>query len=262
MEDEKLKSCCAAFYENDLATLILGENFHPGGDQLTVHLGEVMGLSAGKKVLDVACGPGRSSMVVAQEFSCTVTGIDLSQKNIDKASDCATEAGLDATFKVCDAEALDFDDESFDAIICECALCLFPNRETALSEMFRVLKPGGKLGITDMTISGELPPDLMDVIAYVSCITGALSLEGYEGALTRAGFEVKVVEDQSEVLYDIMLRIDRFLLSIELMERISKIEVPVEMEMTPQEAKQKLEVARQCVDKGDVGYGLLFAIKP
>jgi hypothetical protein len=61
MEPAEIKSCCTTFYENDLLAKFLGENFHPGGEALTIHLGETLGLNENSYVLDVACGPGASA---------------------------------------------------------------------------------------------------------------------------------------------------------------------------------------------------------
>ncbi len=170
-----MKSCCANFYENDLVASFFGDSFHPGGEQLTIHLGQELGITEDHRVLDIACGSGTSAIVLAREFRCKVMGIDLSEKNLDKARKKAKDEELEERldFKVSDAEKIDFPDGTFDFVICECALCTFPDTNTAVNEMFRVLKGGGKVGITDVVVENELPEALKNIVSMVLCIAGA-----------------------------------------------------------------------------------------
>jgi len=139
----EIKTCCSAVYGSDWARLLLGDSMHPGGIKLTERLGRLLELSPGSRVLDVAAGRGTSAWALARSFGCHVTGIDLSSACIDAARHEANDSGLAArlSFEVGDAEALPFDDGEFDAVICECAFCTFPDKVRAANEMARVLKP-------------------------------------------------------------------------------------------------------------------------
>ncbi|PMV36411.1 methyltransferase type 11, partial [Pseudomonas sp. FW305-3-2-15-C-R2A1] len=85
------------------------------------------------RVLDVAAGRGASALILATLFGCEVVGLDYSRKNVEMATHEAARHGLGdkVAFYCGDAERLPFEDDAFDAIICECALCTFPDKEAA-----------------------------------------------------------------------------------------------------------------------------------
>ena len=170
-----LKACCAAVYGQEWLALLVGESLHPGGLALTRHLGRRLRLGPADRVLDIACGTGTTSVFLAQEFGCHVTGVDYGATQIERATAAAAAAGVaDRTaFEVGDAESLPFDDSSFTAVICECAFCTFPSKARAAGEMYRVLAPGGRVGITDLTVNGLLPEALQGVAAWVACVVDA-----------------------------------------------------------------------------------------
>src|SRR5665213_4033967 len=120
-ESAELKSCCAAVYQSDLARMLLGDSFHPGGQRLTARLGEQLGLGPGVRVLDVASGKGESAIFLARQFGCQVAGVDFGAQNVREASSNATAAqvALLVSFVEGDAEHLDFPDACFDAVVCE-----------------------------------------------------------------------------------------------------------------------------------------------
>ena len=92
---EDVKSCCATLYESDMARMLLGDSFHPGGLSLTKRLGDLLGLKPGMRVLDVASGKGESAIFLAQTFGCAVTGIDFGAVNVEQASARAHDAKVD-----------------------------------------------------------------------------------------------------------------------------------------------------------------------
>src|SRR5260370_39212224 len=151
--NETLKQCCAKLYESDLAKVLLGDSFHPGGLRLTERLGSLLRLRPESHVLDVASGKGTTALFLAERFGCHVVGIDYSGQNIAAANQLASGKRLSSLvrFQCGDAEGLRFPDKSFDAIICECAYCTFPNKTDAAREFARVLCPGGRVGLSDLT---------------------------------------------------------------------------------------------------------------
>ncbi len=186
------KACCAAAYSSDLARLVLGDNFHPGGAALTRRLGRVAALRDGERVLDVASGPGTTALLLAREFGATVDGLELSTDSVERARAAADAAGLKANvrFHVGDAEHLPFPDESFDVVTCECAFCTFPDKEKAAAEFARVLKPNGRLAFTDVTLAAdELPVELACLAGWAACLADAKPLQVYAQILTAAGLE-------------------------------------------------------------------------
>jgi ubiquinone/menaquinone biosynthesis C-methylase UbiE len=143
-----IKQCCAAVYDSDAVKLLLGDSLHPGGTALTERLGRMLNLGPQARVLDVAAGRGTSALALAMRFGCEVIGLDYSHGNIEAQRD-SSERGLSRTVRFCcgDAERLPFADGSLDAIVCECALCTFPNKQSAAAEFARA--PPGRLDRTE-----------------------------------------------------------------------------------------------------------------
>jgi arsenite methyltransferase len=144
---EQIKSCCAAAYGQDAVTLMLGESYHPGGLGLTRRLADGMRLRSGQRVLDVAAGPGVTARLLVAEYGVSVDGVDLSESTVERARVSVEESGLSDSirFHLGDAERLPLSDNTFDALVCECAFCTFPAKTTAATEFTRVLRPGGKV---------------------------------------------------------------------------------------------------------------------
>lgn len=183
---EEVQSCCANIYESDLARLLLGDSFHPGGLTLTQRLGELLALDPSKRVLDVAAGKGASAIFLARRFGCEVEGVDYSARNVAEATRAAQEAGAGGLvrFHQGDAERLPFEDGEFDAVVCECAYCTFSNKAAAAREFYRVLRPDGSVGLSDLTRTGELGPELQTLLAWVACLGDARPVEEYASHLS------------------------------------------------------------------------------
>lgn len=220
----EIKACCAASYGNDAVALVLGESYHPGGLSLTRCLAEQLRLRSGQRVADIAAGPGATARLAA-DYDVTVDGVDLGQSTIERARTATADAGLAAKvrFHLGDAERIPLPDSTCDAVVCECAFCTFPDKATAAAEFARVLRPGGRIGITDVTVAeGGLPVEMTTLAAWVACIA------------------------------DARLRVLRMTASTQL------AEAGVNSDAVPRYAA----LARQAVVDGLIGYGLLVAEKP
>jgi arsenite methyltransferase len=193
-DDQAVKSCCANVYQSEWARLLLGESFHPGGTALTAHLGAALRLLPGQRVLDVAAGQGTSAIHLAQRFGCSVLGIEYSPVAVERATRAAQEAGVAhlVAFEQGDAEQLPVPAASCDVVVCECAFCTFPNKALAASEFARVLSPGGRVGLSDLTRRGEIPAELQGLLAWIACLADAQPLETYVRSLTDAGLTVRL----------------------------------------------------------------------
>jgi arsenite methyltransferase len=229
--DREIKICCATFYQSDLVRMLMGDVLHPGGLALTRHLGEVLALGPGDRVLDVACGRGASAVHLAEQFGCHVTGLDYGPEDVAAAQARAAAKGVAhlTAFRQGDAEGLPFDDGSFDAVVSECSFCTFPDKATAAAEMARVLGSGGRLGLTDMTVSGPLPDDIQSLLAWVACVAGAGTPEEYVATLREAGFTDFTVEDQRDALLEMVDDVRRKLLGVELavgLGKLSRSQIP------------------------------------
>ena len=261
MEEPSIKQCCVAFYGSDFARMLLGDSFHPGGTRLTERLGELLALSPESHVLDVASGRGISAFHLAESFGCKVTGVDLSEENVRLATAEASQRGLagQISFQHGDAERLPFGDEVFDAIICECAFCTFPSKPVAAGEFYRVLKPGGQLGLSDLTRSEAEIPGLEGLLSRIACIGDALPTERYSATLKEAGFHVSRIEDHSDALVEMVRQIQAKLLGADIMAGLKKIALPGVDFAT---GRQFAQAALQATSSGTLGYIVIAATKP
>ena len=257
---ETLKQCCAKLYESDLAKILLGDFFHPGGLKLTERLGSLLPLIQENRVLDAASGKGATALFLAERFGCQVVGIDYSGQNVADASELASAKGLSSLvrFERGDAESLPFPDKSFDAIICECAFCTFPNKTNAAREFARVLRPGGRVGLSDLTRGPSLPNELDGLLAWIACIADAQPVDGYAEYLRSAGFELEKVELHDEALTEMVQQIRMRLLSAEVLVGLKKLALP-NVDFTS--AKQMAQNTLSAIQQGQLGYAVLIAVK-
>ncbi len=257
----EVKACCAAVYQSDWARLLLGDSFHPGGLALTEHLGMLLNLTPGKRVLDVAAGQGTSAIFLAQRFGCQVVGIDYGEEAMRKATQTAEQAGVAhlVHFEQGDAERLSAADKAFDAVICECAFCTFPEQRSAASEFARVLRPGGQVGLSDLTRAGAVPAELQGLLAWIACLADAQPLDQYTRYLAGAGLAIDRVEPHDHTLDKMVQNIRTKLLGAELLVKLKRIDLPgVDFE----QAKRLARVAADAVKAGQFGYAIITASKP
>lgn len=257
LERAEIKACCATVYGSELARLLIGDVMHPGGIGLTLRLGARLGLEPGDRVLDVAAGRGVSGRALARRFGCQVVGIDLSDTNV-AAARRETTGSERVEFAVGDGEALDFDDGEFDVVICECAFCTFPDKERAASEMARVVKPGGRVGIADLVRRGELPTALQTLSAWVACIADARTTSEYVAHLNQAGFVEASIEAHDYALAELVRQIRLRLLTAAIFERLGKLEVPA---ANLDSAVDLARDAERAINERWLGYVLISASK-
>jgi len=257
---ETLKQCCAAAYDHDAVRILVGDALHPGGAQLTERLGRILNLGSDTRVLDVAAGRGDGALELAARFGCEVVGLDYGQRNVETAKYRAGERELADRVSFCcgDAERLPFADASFDAIVCECALCTFPDKPAAVAEFARVLKPGGRVGISDLTRNGPLPPELEGVAAWIACVADARTLDEYRALLTGASLAVGVTEEHDSALVDFVEAIRSRLFATEIMVGLKKVELPG---IDLAKVKDIVRHAYVAAKSGALGYAIVAATK-
>jgi ubiquinone/menaquinone biosynthesis C-methylase UbiE len=253
---EELKVCCADLYASEWVRILLGDSFHPGGTALTEHLGDLMELDQASTVLDVASGRGASALHLARRFGCAVVGVDLSRTNVEAAREAARAAGLDSRvrFEVGDAETLRCD-QVFDAVLCECAFCTFPDKAAAAASMARSVRPDGRIGFSDVVRDGPLPLELDGIFAWVACIADARPASGYRAYLERAGFSIEIEEDHRRALIELVRTIQTRLLAAQAMTRLKGIPLPRSVDID--EAARMGRSAMAAVREGTLGYMLL-----
>lgn len=258
--DSQMKACCADFYASDWAQMLLGDSFHPGGTGLTDRLAGLLSLRPGERVLDLACGMGKSAIHVANRFGVRVVGVDYGESTIERAREAARDAGVAAEFIVGDAERLEFDDASFDAVISECSFCVLPDTAMAAREIERVLRPGGRAGISDICRDGDLPPELETAFGQVACIADATRTEDVVAVLTQARLQVQVVERHDDALADLVRDVGGRLMALEVGARIGRLQLPEGIDFD--EARRVRLAAAEAVRRGTLGYAVITAWKP
>ena len=257
---ETIKRCCAAAYDHDAVRILVGDALHPGGAQLTARLGRLLNLTQTSRVLDVASGRGDGALVLAARFGCEVVGLDYGRRNVEAATNEARMRGLadKVAFYCGDAERLPFADGTFDAVVCERALCTFPDKPKAAVEFARVLKSGGRVGISDLTRSGALPRELEGVAAWIACIADARPVDEYRALLAGAGLSVDLTEGHDHALVDFVQEIRSRLFATELMVGLKKVELPgIDLAMVKDIVRQALTAAKS----GTLGYAIVTAAK-
>jgi len=258
---EEIKSCCATAYGQDAVALVLGESYHPGGLALTRRLADCLGLRCGQRVGDIASGAGATACALAVEYDVTVDGVDLSESTVERARTTAEKAGLSGKvrFHLGDAERLPLPDNTFDALVCECAFCTFPDKATAAAEFARVLRPGGRVGVTDVTVAGSgLPEELTTLASWVACIADARSVRDYTEILADAGLRTTRVEAHDAAVARMIDQIEARLgvLRMTAADRLTAAGVEVDAVV------RYTALAKQAVAQGLIGYCLLIAEKP
>ncbi len=180
-------------------------------------------------------------------------GIDLSPRLVATAEREAAEAGLGGatTFEVGDAERLDVLAGSFDVVLCECALCTFPDQAATVSGFRGVLGPGGRVGIADVTLEPDrLPAELDTPIGRVACVAGALPASGYEHLLLEGGFRDVVVEPHPEAA---LATVDSIREGLETARECLQGFFDVD------EGLRLVGIARSAIREGAIGYVLIAA---
>lgn len=167
----------------------------PEGANLGLGCGNPQGIAAlspGETVLDLGSGGGIDCFLAAKQVgdSGWVIGVDMTAQMLARARANAARSGVrNVEFRLGEIEHLPVADESIDVILSNCVVNLSPDKPAVFREAFRVLKPGGRLAISDMVAKGPLPEEVRnDLDSYTGCIGGAAEVSGLEKMLSAAGF--------------------------------------------------------------------------
>lgn len=161
---------------------------------------EHLELKAGETVVDLGSGAGIDALIAASKVGTDgkVIGIDMTPEMLTAARKNAAAAGAhQVEFREGRLEELPVVDESVDAITSNCVINLVPDKSKVFDEIARVLRPGGRLVVSDIVLDGDLPEAIRDnVMAYVGCVAGAERRERYFEMLADAGLgHVKILKD-------------------------------------------------------------------
>lgn len=168
----------------------------PDGANLGLGCGNpqaIASLQPGETVLDLGSGGGFDCFLAARAVGDKgrVIGVDMTPEMIDRARRNARNSGLtNVDFRLGELEHLPLADGLVDVIMSNCVINLSPEKERVFAEAYRVLRPGGRLAVSDVVATAEIPESLRkDMAAHTSCIAGASSIQELEGILERTGFK-------------------------------------------------------------------------
>ena len=177
----------------------------PEGANLGLGCGNPVALASlkqGETVLDLGSGAGFDCFLAAGRVgkSGKVIGVDMTPEMIDKARENVRKGNYqNVEFRLGEIENLPVADGTIDVVISNCVINLSPDKKRVFEEAFRVLKPGGRLMVSDIVLLKELPPTIAkSVEAYVGCVSGAELRDRYLKLIEEANFQkIKVVEEKS-----------------------------------------------------------------
>ena len=168
----------------------------PDGSNMGLGCGNpqaIANLKVGETVLDLGSGGGFDCFLAARQIgdSGHVIGVDMTPAMVSKARANADKGGYrNVEFRLGEIENLPVADEAVDAIISNCVINLSPNKPRVFAEAYRVLKPGGRLAISDVVAFAELPDDIRrDMALFTGCMAGASLITEMEEMLKTAGFQ-------------------------------------------------------------------------
>lgn len=175
----------------------------PEGANLGLGCGNPIALASlkeGEAVLDLGSGAGFDCFLASNAVGPhgRVIGVDMTEEMLIRARANAKKGGYgNVEFRLGEIEALPVEDNFVDAIISNCVINLVPDKKKAFREAFRVLRPGGRLMVSDIVLKKKLPDSVLQSIeAYVGCVAGAVTKEKYLDAISSAGFEdVQLIEE-------------------------------------------------------------------
>lgn len=161
-------------------------------------------IKKGDVVIDLGSGAGNDCFVARHETGPEgkVIGIDFTPAMIEKARENAEKLGFNnVEFRQGDIEKMPVTANVADVVVSNCVLNLVPDKEKAIAEIFRVLKPGGHFSISDVVLSGELPPALKNTAEmYAGCVSGAIQKDVYLNMIYKAGFKKISVQKEKPII--------------------------------------------------------------
>ncbi|GAC1326023.1 MAG: hypothetical protein NVSMB13_10170 [Mycobacteriales bacterium] len=238
-------------YTARVTRALLGVSAHPGGLDLTRYLAGLMGLPPGGRVADIACGSGASGILLGRA-GASVDGVDVEPAAVQRAVQAARRAGMSdrTSWVVGDAHDLPLPSAAYDGVLCECSLSTFAHPAAALGQMARLLRPGGRLGLSDITLDrAGLAAAHPRVLAAVDGLTTARPLAAYAELIAAAGLQVERTVARDDDALALLQRLHRRLSVAGLVSGRARTATAVTAE------------AMTAVRAGLLGYGVVVALR-
>ena len=263
LEQAKAKACCADLYQSDLARIILGDTLHPGGLALTNRLARLLEIRPGGWVVDLASARGASAMAVSRVFKCNVVGVEFGRAAVAEAQAAAqgSPGGARSYHVQGDAERPPLRPAFFDAVFCECSMSLFPDKGGAVEEVVSLLRPGGRFGLSDVTVEpNSLPEELDGTLGQLLCLTDALNVGGYADLLEASGLKLVHQVDASAEGIKILDALQAKLGAFMVWQNFTGQQGPEPEQL--QRAPELITELRDLIAQGRLGYWLFVGEKP
>jgi ubiquinone/menaquinone biosynthesis C-methylase UbiE len=190
-------------YEILGATDLAAQGVRPGGLKLTQRALDLAGLEPGSRFVDVGCGAGVTLEFIRSRCAYLAVGVDHSSAMLRFGN--AQHSGLE--FVQAQGESLPFGNGYADGLMAECVLSLMNYSDKALNEFCRVLKPRGKLLLTDVYARNDDGMDRLDKLPFDCCMNGAIPKQGIIKIIERYGFQIELWEDHSELLKEFAVQL-------------------------------------------------------
>ena len=194
----QLDSTLLGYSDTDLAAV-------PDGADLGLGCGNpgaIAAMTSGETVLDLGSGAGFDAFLAARAVGSNgrVIGVDMTPEMVSKARANAEQGGYDnVEFRLGEIEHLPIADGTVDVIISNCVINLSPDKPAVFADAYRVLRPGGRLAISDVVASADLPAEIRnDLGLYSGCVAGASLISELRTMLVDAGFEDVVIAPKDE----------------------------------------------------------------
>lgn len=235
----------------------VGVTKHDGGSKATSELIELCQISKDKHILDVGSGTGRTSCLLARKYGCTVVAVDVSEKMLDWSKERAREEGVEnkVMFRVADATNLPFENDTFDAVICESVMVFVRDKQKAINEYVRVTKTGGYIGFNESTWLTPPPTELAESVADTIEKVELLTPDGWKQLMENAGLRDIIVRTYK--LNALRLVVDRIRLIG--LKRILRAWYLVITHSTYRSAIKKMQTPKNTFDY--YGYGIYVGRK-
>ncbi len=202
-------ACCGGDSTRNISEMVgySGEELRSVPEAANMGLGcgnpvAIASLKEGETVIDLGSGGGLDCFLASNKVGETglVIGIDMTPEMVEKARENARKGNYsNVEFRLGEIENLPVADNYGDLVISNCVINLSPDKQRVFREVFRVLKPGGRMMISDLVLTGNLPDILKDSVdAYISCLSGAIQKDEYLDAIRQAGFqEVGIMDERA-----------------------------------------------------------------